>query len=181
MVVITQIQPIYVDFSVPEQYLAGIKKYMAAGKLKVSAIISRGDDSKNDGGPEEGLLSFVDNTVDPTTGTIKLKGTFENPKKRLWPGQFVDAVLTLTSQPNAVVAPTSAVQTGQNGQYVFVVRKDNTVESRPVVVNMTSGDESVIGKGLNPGETVVTDGQLRLVPDAKVEIKNTSESNKGKI
>lgn len=181
MVVINQVQPIYVDFSVPEQYLAEIKKYMAAGKLKVSAFISGRDDSRNDGGPEEGLLSFVDNTVDPTTGTIKLKGTFENPKKRLWPGQFVDAVLTLTSQPNAVVAPTSAVQTGQNGQYVFVVRKDNTVESRPVVVNMTSGDESVIGKGLNPGETVVTDGQLRLAPDAKVEIKNTSEGGKGKI
>jgi multidrug efflux system membrane fusion protein len=181
MVVINQIQPIYVDFSVPEQSLADIKKYMASGKLKVAAFISKKEESGNDGGPEEGLLSFVDNTVDPTTGTIKLKATFENPKKRLWPGQFVDAMLTLTSQPNAVVAPSSAVQTGQNGQYVFVVRKDNTVESRPVVVNMTSGDESVIGKGLNPGETVVTDGQLRLVPDAKVEIKNTSEGGKGKI
>lgn len=174
MVVINQVQPIYVDFSVPEQYLAEIKKYMAAGKLKVSAFISKTDDSKKDGGSEEGLLSFVDNTVDPTTGTIKLKGTFENPKKRLWPGQFVDVLLTLTTQPNAVVVPTSAVQTGQSGQYVFVVMKDHTVESRPVVASRAIGDETVIEKGLNAGETVVTDGQLRLVPGAKVEIKNAA-------
>ena len=169
MVVINQVQPIYVDFSVPEQYLAEIKKYMAAGKLKVSAFISKTDDSKKDGGSEEGLLSFVDNTVDPTTGTIKLKGTFENPKKRLWPGQFVDVLLTLTTQPNAVVVPTSAVQTGQSGQYVFVVMKDHTVESRPVVASRAIGDETVIEKGLNAGETVVTDGQSRLVDGTKVK------------
>jgi len=181
MVVINQVQPIYVNFSVPEQNLSDIKKYMGVGKLMVSAFISKKDDSRNDEVPEEGVLTFVDNTVDPTTGTIKLKGTFENPKKRLWPGQFVDIMVTLTTQPNAVVVPSSAVQTGQNGQYVFVVKKDNMVESRAVAVTRTVGDESVIGKGLNPGETVVTDGQLRLVSGAKVEIKNTSENGKGKL
>jgi multidrug efflux system membrane fusion protein len=180
MVVINQVQPIYVNFSVPEQYLSDIKKYMGVGKLMVSAFISKKDNSRNDEVPEEGVLTFVDNTVDPTTGTIKLKGTFENPKKRLWPGQFVDIMVTLTTQPNAVVVPSSAVQTGQNGQYVFVVKKDNMVESRTVAVTRTVGDESVIGMGLNPGETVVTDGQLRLVPGAKVEIKNTSEDGKGR-
>jgi len=181
MVVINQVQPIYVNFSVPEQNLSDIKKYMGVGKLMVSAFISKKDDSRNDEVPEEGVLTFVDNTVDPTTGTIKLKGTFENPKKRLWPGQFVDIMVTLTTQPNAVVVPSSAVQTGQNGQYVFVVKKDNMVESRAVAVTRTVGDESVIGKGLNPGETVVTDGQLRLVSGAKVEIKNTFENGKGKL
>ncbi len=181
MVVINQVQPIYVNFSVPEQYLSDIKKYMGVGKLMVSAFISKKGDSKDDKGLEEGVLTFVDNTVDPTTGTIKLKGTFENPKKRLWPGQFVDIMVTLTTQPNAVVVPSSAVQTGQNGQYVFVVKKDNTVESRTVAVTRTVGDESVIEKGLNPGETVVTDGQLRLVPGAKVEIKKTSEDGQGRL
>ncbi len=181
MVVINQVQPIYVNFSVPEQYLSDIKKYMGVGKLRVSAFMSKKDDSNSDKGPEEGVLSFVDNTVDTTTGTIKLKGTFENQKKRLWPGRFVDVILTLTTQPNAVVVPSSAVQTGQNGQYVFVVKKDNTVETRTVAVTRTVGDASVIEKGLNPGDTVVTDGQLRLVPGAKVEIKNTSEDGKGRL
>jgi multidrug efflux system membrane fusion protein len=169
MVVINQTQPIYVTFSVPEQYLAEIKKYMAAGKLKVEAYAS-----KEDREPENGVLTFVDNSVDLSTGTIKLKGTFPNTHKKLWPGEFVNAVLTLASRPNALMVPTAAVQTGQEGQYVFVVKNDNTVESRPVSAGMAVNDETLIEKGLTPGETVVTDGQMQLVPGAKVEIRNNA-------
>ena len=169
MVVINQIQPIYVTFSVPEQYLVEIKKYMAAGKLGIQASASK--DDKN---PEEGVLTFVDNTVEPTTGTIKLKGTFLNTQKKLWPGQFVNVAMTLTVQPYALLVPSSAVLTGQNGQYVFVARSDNTVESRPVTAGRTIDSETVIEKGLRPGETVVTDGQVRLVPGAKIEIKTAA-------
>jgi multidrug efflux system membrane fusion protein len=107
-----------------------------------------------------------------TTGTIRLKGTFENKEKRLWPGQFVNVILTLTTQPNAVLIPSQAVQTGQEGLYVFVVKPDLTVESRPVAVGLSLDGLTVVTKGLQPGETVVTDGQIRLVPGAKVEIKN---------
>jgi multidrug efflux system membrane fusion protein len=167
MVVINQIQPIYVTFSLPEQTLSEIKKYMAQGKVTVGAYLSKDDKT-----PEQGVLTFVDNTVDPTTGTIKLKATFQNAQKKLWPGQFVNVALTLTTQPNALLVPTSAIQTGQSGQYVFVVKNDNTVESRPVAAGRAIGDETVIDKGVTPGETVVTDGQVRLVPGARVEIKN---------
>jgi multidrug efflux system membrane fusion protein len=173
MVVINQIQPIYVALSVPEQYLNEIKKFMAAEKLEVGAFISK-EDVKS----EEGVLTFVDNTVDMTTGTIKLKGTFVNEKKRLWPGQFVNVVLTLTTQPNAVVVPSQAIQTGQSGQYVFVIKNDLTVESRPLVVGRALDGETVVEKGLQPGEKVVTDGQLRLIPGAKVEIKGSAEVGK---
>jgi multidrug efflux system membrane fusion protein len=109
-----------------------------------------------------------------TTGTIRLKGTFENREKRLWPGQFVNVTLTLTTQPNAILVPSQAVQTGQEGLYVFVVKPDLTVESRPVVVGRSLEGLTMVTKGLQPGETVVTDGQIRLVPEAKVEIKNQS-------
>jgi multidrug efflux system membrane fusion protein len=173
MVTINQIQPIYVTFSVPEQYLNEIKKYMAAMKLNVEALIS-----KEDVMPEQGVLTFIDNTVDMATGTIKLKGTFANKGKRLWPGQFVNVLLTLTMQPNAIVIPSQAVQAGQSGVYVFVIKSDLTAESRPVVVARSLDGESVIEKGLQPGEKVVTDGQLRLVPGAKVEIKTSTENNK---
>ena len=166
MVNINQVTPIYVTFSIPEQNLSEVKKYMASGKLKVEAHIP------NDPNPPSGWLSFVDNTVDTATGTIKLKGTFANEDRRLWPGQFVDSVLTLTTQPNAIVVPTQAVQNGQQGQFVFVVKPDLTVESRPVTVSRAVDNQSIIQAGLQPGERVVTDGQLRLVPGAKVEIKN---------
>jgi multidrug efflux system membrane fusion protein len=166
MVNINQVTPIYVTFSIPEQSLSEVKKYMASGKLKVAAVIP------NDPQPAEGQLSFVDNAVDTATGTIKLKGTFANEDRRLWPGQFVDAVLTLTTQPNAIVVPTQAVQNGQQGQFVFVVKPDLTVESRPITVSRAVDNQSIIQGGLQPGERVVTDGQLRLVPGAKVEIKN---------
>jgi len=170
MVVINQIQPIYVTFSVPEQNLSEIKKYMAEGKLKVEAFLS-----KEDMKPEQGVLTFIDNSVDVATGTIKLKGTFANKGKRLWPGQFVNAVLTLTSQPNAIVVPTQSIQTGQKGQYVFVIKNDLTVEDRTINVGRTLNSETVIEKGLQSGEKVVTDGQLRLIPGAKVEIKNKAD------
>jgi multidrug efflux system membrane fusion protein len=173
MVTINQIQPIYVTFSVPEQYLRDIKKYMSSGKLKVEVVI--GKDEKH---PETGILTFVDNTVDTATGTIKLKATFTNRDRRLWPGQFVDAVMTLTMQPNAIVIPSQALQTGQSGVYVFVIKSDLSVESRPVVVARSLDGETVIEKGLQPGEKVVTDGQLRLVPGAKVNIKTSAENNK---
>ncbi|MGE5254621.1 MAG: efflux RND transporter periplasmic adaptor subunit [Planctomycetaceae bacterium] len=167
LVSINQIQPIYVTFSVPEQDLPEIKKYMARGKLKVEAFLAQKEDR-----PEQGWLTFVDNAVDLTTGTIRLKGTFENREKRLWPGQFVNVALTLAVEPAAVVVPAPALQTGQQGTFVFVVKPDHTVESRPVVTARTVGEEAVIERGLSPGEVVVTDGQLRLSPGARVEIKN---------
>ena len=170
LVVITRIHPIYVAFAVPEQHLDRIKQYRAAGELVVEATTQ---------GPGErtarGELSFVNNTVDASTGTIQLKATFPNTDNALWPGQFVNVVLTLTTERSAVVIPSRAIQPGQQGSYVFVVKPDLTVESRPVVVAFADGEDSVIAKGLAPGERVVTDGQLRLVPGARVEIK-TPES-----
>jgi multidrug efflux system membrane fusion protein len=173
LVVINQINPIYVTFSVPEKDLPEIKRHMAAQKLKVEAVIPSDEKS-----PEQGILTFVDNTVDTTTGTIRLKGTFENREKRLWPGQFVTASLTLTVQPDAIVVPSQAVQTGRQGEYAFVVKPDLTVESRALVVSRTTDGETVISQGLRPGETVVTDGQLRLVPGAKVEVKSDLDKEK---
>jgi multidrug efflux system membrane fusion protein len=116
------------------------------------------------------VLTFIDNNVDTTTGTIQLKATFPNRDHALWPGEFVDVILTLTTQPDAIVVPSQAVQTGQEGQYVFVVKPDMTVESRPVAVDRTQGAFSIVSRGLQPGETVVTDGQLRLVPGARITV-----------
>jgi multidrug efflux system membrane fusion protein len=169
IVVINQVTPIYVTFAVPEQNLPEIKRQMAAGALQTEAIIP-GDEKP----PEQGVLTFVDNTVDTATGTIKLKGTFENRAKRLWPGQFVKAVLTLTTRPKAVLVPSQAIQTGQDGQYVFVVKSDLTVESRSVAVDFSLDDLSVVARGLQAGETVVADGHLRLAPGGKVEVKGES-------
>lgn len=165
LVNINQIEPIRVAFTVPEQYLAEIKKFAAADKLPVDVSIP------NDAKPAIGKLSFIDNTVDAATGTIKLKGEFANTDRRLWPGQFVDVVLTLQTQSNVVVVPSQAVNTGQQGQYIFVIKRDMTVEARPVTVSRTAKGQSVIDKGVVAGERVVTDGQLRLVPGSKVQIK----------
>ncbi len=143
---------------------------MAFGKLKVEALAPMNEERH-----EKGVITFIDNAVDTSTGTIRLKGTFANHEKKLWPGQFVNVVLTLTTEPNAIVIPSQAIQTGQEGQYVFVVKPDFTVESRPVVIGQTVNDETVVQKGLNADEKVVTDGQLRLYPGARVEIK-TSDS-----
>ena len=166
MVVINQIQPIYVSFAVPEQNLAEIRKYMAQEKVPVETFI--GGDKKN---PEHGILTFVDNTVDKSTGTILCKATYTNAHKRLWPGLFVNVVVKLASQPHAILVPSQAVQTSQSGQFVFIIKKDMTVETRPVEVQRSLNGEVIIAKGLKPGERVVTDGQLRLVPGAKVQIK----------
>jgi membrane fusion protein, multidrug efflux system len=171
LVVINQIAPLYEDFSVPEQYLGVIKKYMAGGRLQIEAT------PYGDTVPEPGYLTFVDNTVDNTTGTIKLKGTFANADHRLWPGQFSTASLRLSEDENATVVPTQAVQTGQTGDFVFVINPDQRAESRPVKVARTLGAEAVIAKGIEPGETVVTDGQLRLIPGVKVQIKTASPGN----
>ncbi|HXY54005.1 MAG TPA: efflux RND transporter periplasmic adaptor subunit [Nitrospirota bacterium] len=166
MTTINQILPIYVTFSVPELNLEDIKKYMAKGDLNVDAIVP-GDETH----PARGALTFIDNAVDNTTGTIKLKGTFENRDKRLWPGQFVNVVLTLTVQRNAVIMPSAAAQAGQQGQYVFVVKPDLTVESRQVTVSRPYGEFVIVDQGVTPGEKVVTDGQLQLFPGAHIEVK----------
>jgi multidrug efflux system membrane fusion protein len=169
LVVINQIHPIYVTFAVPEQYLAAVKEYQARGPLAVEARVP------NDPGPPAvGQLAFIDNAVDIPTGTIKMRATFPNPDNRLWPGQFVNVVMRLTLQPNATVVPSQSVQTGQAGKYLFVVKRDSTADLRPVVVGETVQGETVIEKGVAPGETVVTDGQLLLAPGSKVEIKKGS-------
>jgi multidrug efflux system membrane fusion protein len=170
MVVINQIQPVYVTFSLPEQSLSEIKKYSAGGKLKIKAFLSKEEEH-----PEEGLLSFIDNTVDKTTGTIRLRGTFPNQGKRLWPGQFVNLILALTAQPNTLVVPSQAIQTGMNGQYVYVVKPDLKAENRPVTVGRALDGHMVIEKGLKGGETIVIDGQFQLVPGTKVQIKKGLE------
>jgi multidrug efflux system membrane fusion protein len=165
MVEIMQIMPIYVGFAVPQQYLAEIKTRMAAGPLKVEAAIPESQIE-----PQTGSLSFLDNKVNTQTGTVLLKGTFANTDRLLWPGQFVTATLTLATRSDVVVIPSVAVQIGQDGQFVYVVKPDMTVEIRPVALGMTLGDEVVIEKGLGGDEKVVTEGQLRLVPGAKVRI-----------
>jgi len=164
LVTINQVEPIYVTFAVPEAQLPGIKRYMAQHTLQVRA---RPQDDAN-AEEDTGSLTFVDNSVDVTTGTIKLKGTFPNRGHRLWPGQFVRVTLRLTTQNNALVVPNEAVQTGQNGSYVYVVKQDRTVEQRPVVTGSRVDQDMVVDQGLNLGETVVTQGQLRLAPGSRV-------------
>lgn len=165
-VVIYQTTPIYVSFAVPEQHLPRIKEFMAKEPLKTEAIPTA------NGQPSVmGVLTFVDNAIDQATGTIMLKATMDNRDGALWPGQFLNVRLTLTTEKGVVVAPSQAVQTGQEGQYVYVVKDDLTVDLRPVKVGRAYGEESVIAEGLKPGERVVTDGQLRLAPGARVEIK----------
>lgn len=174
LVTINLINPIYVAFSVPEKELAEIRKHKTAGDLKVEAFIP------SDSGPaEQGVLSFLDNAVDAATGTIRIKGTFQNREKRLWPGQFVDVVLTLSTIPNAVVVPSQAVQTGQDGDYVFVVKPDRTVSYRQVVAGEAQDGVRVIKRGLAAGETVVTDGHLNLVPGARVAIRQDAAKQQG--
>jgi multidrug efflux system membrane fusion protein len=166
LVVINQIHPIYVTFAVPEQDLAEVKRYQARGPLAVEAPIP--NDPRP---PAVGQLAFIDNAVDTATGTIKMRATFPNIDNRLWPGQFVNVVIRLTTQANATVVPSQSVQTGQVGKYVFVVKPDETADLRPVVAGGTLHGETVIEKGVTPGETVVTDGQLLLAPGSKVQIK----------
>ncbi|HLC26929.1 MAG TPA: efflux RND transporter periplasmic adaptor subunit [bacterium] len=166
MVVINQITPINASFSIPEQSLPEIRKYASAGSLTVEASFPN-----DTGKPTKGELTFINNTVDLSTRTILLKATFPNTDKRLWPGQFVNVNLTLTTRSHAVVIPTQALQAGQQGPFVFVIKPDLTAESRPITPGQESNGETLIEKGLQAGEKVVTDGQLRLVPGARVEIR----------
>lgn len=168
LVTINQIEPIYVSFSLPEQQLGEVKKLLGSKTLHVDAS------PQGSGQHFEGKLTFIDNSVDLTTGTIKMKATFDNRQHTLWPGQFVDVGLTLSVQPNAIVVPSTALQTSQSGTYVYVVNQDMTVQPQPVKVAWAAGDTTIIASGLKPGQRVVTDGQLRLVPGARVEIKSSS-------
>jgi len=165
LVVINQVRPAYVNFAVPEQALPEVRRHMAGGALAVAASASGADRPL-----AEGQLVFVDNAVDPSTGTIRLRARFENRDAALWPGQFVNVSLRLYEQADAILVPARAVQTGPEGQFVYVVRPDMTAELRKVSVERTDGEVAVIGKGVAKGEQVVTQGQLRLGPNTRVQI-----------
>jgi multidrug efflux system membrane fusion protein len=156
---------VFVSFNAPDKYLDAIRQYAAKGKLAVQAV-----SHENAGSAETGTLATIDNTVDTQTGTIHLKATFENARRVLWPGQFVDVVLTLASSQDVTVIPAEAVQPGQNGSFVYVVKKDKSVEPRLVTVGRNVEEKVIIDKGLTAGETVVTDGQMMLFPGATVTI-----------
>jgi multidrug efflux system membrane fusion protein len=166
LLVIHQIEPIDVSFTIPEKELTRLRTVAKGGKLAVGALLPGEEQT-----PETGELSFIDNAVDTKTGTIRLKGSFANANRRLWPGQFVTAVITLASFDNATVVPTAAVQTGQKGTYVYVARAEGTAELRPVKTGVAFEDVTVISEGVKPGESVVIDGQMRLYPDAKLDVK----------
>jgi len=170
LLTINQIHPIYVAFAVPEQYLPEIQKEMSEHTLKVEATYQNMTVT-----PPQGELTFINNTVDESTGTILLKATFPNENSALWPGQFVNVALTLSDLTNAVVVPSPAVQTGQNGEYIYVVKADKTVEEQPVTIGITYHGETVVEKGLKADEMVVTDGQLRLAPGAKANVETNEE------
>ncbi|MDD3293740.1 MAG: efflux RND transporter periplasmic adaptor subunit [Geobacteraceae bacterium] len=165
LVSINQVSPVYVTFSVAEKELAAIRKYAASGTLKVEAFLTE------TGQREKGVLSFIDNSVDAQTGTIRIKGEFANRDRNLWPGQFVTVFLTLKTISDAVVVPSRAVQTGQSGLYVFVVKPGGGLDMRTVTTGGIHDGDTIISKGLAPGETVVTDGHLQLSPDSVVSVK----------
>ena len=169
LVVINQIEPVYVTFSSPESALADLRQPGAA-PLAVTAVSA--SDAAH---PRQGALTFIDNAVDATTGTIKLKGTFSNDAHALWPGLFVDVNLQLSVDPQAIVVPTAAVQTGQSGTFVYVVNNDRTVDMRPVAIARAEGTESVVTSGLKNGEVVVTDGQLQLTPGARITDRSSPQ------
>jgi multidrug efflux system membrane fusion protein len=171
MVVINQITPVYVSFAVSGKLLDDIRRFQARGQLPVVARAP----TEGEQAQESGRVTFIDNGVDPQTGTIRLKGTFANANRALWPGQFVEVSMQLTSEPRAVVVPTVAVQSGQQGQFVYVVN-DNKAQLTPVTVDRTEGVETVIATGLHGGERVVTDGQLRLTPGARVAMRSEGSS-----
>ena len=204
LIVINQLSPVYVTFSVPGRYLTDIRRYQARTPLPVSAVAPEGSTPAAPGAaiagstpragdvaratasdptapapPARGVVSFIDNAVDPTTGTIRLKGTFPNNGRALWPGAFVQVTLLLTTDPAALVVPATAVQTSQDGQYVFVVKPDRTVEMRTVRTDRQQGDQVVIAEGVSAGEVVVTDGQLRLTPGARVSERDEAGRGPG--
>jgi multidrug efflux system membrane fusion protein len=166
LVTINQISPIYVAFALPEPLLADLRRYMARGALRVEARPASGDDHV-----AAGTITFVDNSVDLSTGTIKVKGTFPNDDRQLWPGQFVNVVVRLATESAAIVVPSVAVQTGPDGSYVYLVKADQTVEMRPVTVARVAGGETLIKEGVAAGDTVVTDGHLRLVPGSRISVR----------
>ena len=176
LVVINQIAPIFVNFSVPEQHLNAIRRLNAQHPLQVKVFSNDAPDRI-----AAGRLVVIDNTVDTTTGTIHLKAEFPNADSMLWPGEFVTAVLTLDTIPNATVIPSEAVQSGQRGQMVYVVKTDNSVDIRPVTIAMTMGNRTVISSGVSPGDTVVTDGQLRIFPGVKVQAVDASKLGSGPL
>lgn len=173
LVVINQVRPIYVNFGIPEQHLPEVRKYMAAGPLAVEVVPA---DTRQDA--PRGTLIFIDNAVDPSTGTIRLRAQFDNADAALWPGQFVSVSLRLYEQADALVVPAAAVQTGPEGQYLYVVGDDMTADVRPITVQRTDGEQAIIAKGVANGERVVTRGQLRLGPKVKVQIgKSPAEAS----
>jgi membrane fusion protein, multidrug efflux system len=172
LVQLNQVTPIYVTFFVPEGNLDRVRERFSTGQLKILAYPKGQSDN-----PAEGRLTFIDNAVDTTTGTFKLKGTFQNRDRRLWPGEFVDVALQLSMQKNAVVVPTKAIQTGQQGDYVYVVRTDNTAESRPVKTAGAYQNLTLVSDGLRAGEHVIVNGQLRVAPNAKVTVQSTLPGN----
>lgn len=174
LVVINQVAPISVSFSVPERQLPDLKRYMAKGSVVVHAEVP------NQTARDTGRVTFVDNLIDRATGTIRVKGTFDNRGRHLWPGQFVNVTVTLTTVPDAITVPSVAIQNGPQGQFVYVVTKEKAAEMRPITVERTRGDQTVIASGVVAGETVVTDGQLRLTPGSKVAIKTADADRKGR-
>jgi membrane fusion protein, multidrug efflux system len=176
LVTITQMRPIYVAFTVPERYLADLRTAQAASRLPVNVTVP--DQPQN---PITGTLTFVDNQVDPATGTIALKATFANDDTRLWPGQFVNVTLTLGVQQDAVVAPNAAIEAGQNGPYVFVLKDDSTVELRLIRTSRVLGNRTVIAEGLVAGERLVVDGQLRLANGTRVNVRQTNVPTAPKV
>lgn len=166
LVTINRLTPVNASFTISGKELDALKRRMSAGKIAVEAELPGAA-----GGKELGIVSFIDNTIDPGTGMIRVKASFPNGKKLLWPGQFVNLSLTIARLNNAVVVPSQAIQTGQKGLFVFAVLPDGTAEIRPVSVGPASGGMTVIEKGIQPGEQVVIDGQMRVVPGGKVEVK----------
>lgn len=176
LVNINQLQPVYVAFSAPEQLLPEIRQYSASHTLAVSGTAM---DATNRPIVTTGQLTFIDNLVDSTTGTIKLKATFPNADRTLWPGQYVTVVMTLRTIDHATVVPSEAIQSGEKGQFAFVVKPDQSVEMRPVSVGETVNNQIVVQSGISPGETVVTDGQLRLFPGAKIRVVPPARADVG--
>jgi multidrug efflux system membrane fusion protein len=174
LVTINQMRPIYVALSLPERDLAELQEALAAGPMAVAATIP-GDQ----GMPQQGTVAYIENATDPETGTLSVKASFANAQERLWPGQFVNVAVTFRTEPNAIVVPSEAVQASQDGPLVFVIKPDDTVESRAVTVDRTVGTDSAIAKGLAPGERVVTVGQMRLTPGAKVAVQEQHPPDQG--
>jgi multidrug efflux system membrane fusion protein len=165
LVTITQVRPIFVDFTLPQDQLEDIKRYQQESPLSVQALDSAGKEVLG-----EGALTLIDNQIDQTTGTIHLKATFDNVEEKLWPGQFVDARLVLTIAKGAVTVPATAVQQGADGYYAYVLKPDLTVERRVVDVTRFQGNEAILAKGIAAGEKIITDGQYRLSPGARVRV-----------